>query len=64
MKVGRQIIAITVLWMFGGITVMAAEKEASVTSQIRSGGVALQMNRYADPEKTKEWNDVGEVLPG
>lgn len=52
------------IWMLGGIHAAAAEQEASVTTDIQSGGVSIRMNRYGDAEKKQEWEDVEDILPG
>ena len=52
------------VWMLGGIHAAAAEQEASVTTDIQSGGVSIRMNRYGDAEKKQEWEDVEDILPG
>lgn len=41
------------IWMLGGIHAAAAEQEASVTTDIQSGGVSIRMNRYGDAEKSR-----------
>lgn len=64
MKKGKQALIVAFLWLLGGIHAAAGEKEASAVTEIQSGGISIKMTQYGDLQKTNDWENKNDILPG
>lgn len=64
MKKRKLFMAVCIVWIIMWMPVAATEREASVTSEIYSGGVSIRMNQYGDTKRKQEWKSPEHILPG
>lgn len=64
MRKGMPLAVVLTLWILGGLSAAAADREASVTTELQSGGVSIRLIQYGDLEQKTNWNNQKNILPG
>lgn len=64
MRKGMPLAVVVTLWILGGISAAAADKEASVTTELQSGGVSIRLIQYGDLEQKTSRKSQENILPG